>query len=303
MKFHHKKRRTLGSIVKEIFALVIRISGIPFLLRKLYVGEKVTIIVYHDPDAFTLDKHFKYLKENYNFVSLDNLVDAVTSGRWADLPDNSIVVAFDDGHKGNFELLNIFKKYNIRPTIYLCSQMVDTNRHFWWKQERINRKSLVKKLKKQSDNKRLDFLKGKAGYEPDREYLDQERQALSKDEICGMKDFVDFGSHSRFHPVLTMCDRDKCEEEIVMSKKEVEELVGKECKHFSYPNGDYSRREIDIIKNAGYSSARTVDFGWNKSRIDPFKLKVIEIADDASINWFVSQLSGLTWWLAHFFWT
>jgi hypothetical protein len=44
---------------------------------------------------------------------------------------------------------------------------------------------------------------------------------------------------------------------------------------------------------AGYVSARTVDIGWNGPDSDPYRLKVVGITDDASINYLVCQLSGI----------
>ena len=47
---------------------------------------------------------------------------------------------------------------------------------------------------------------------------------------------------------------------------------GLKCSHFSYPNGDYTEREIEIVEAGGFRSARTTDLGWNtletRRRID-----------------------------------
>ena len=50
---------------------------------------------------------------------------------WARVPERALVVTFDDGHRGNHRLLPIFRRYGIRPTIYLCSQIVGTQRGYW----------------------------------------------------------------------------------------------------------------------------------------------------------------------------
>jgi peptidoglycan/xylan/chitin deacetylase (PgdA/CDA1 family) len=112
-----------------------------------------------------------------------------------------------------------------------------------------------------------------------------------------MVSLVDFGAHSRYHPVLTKCSDSECREEIFLSKEEVERYTGRGCKHFSYPNGDFSEREKDLIKQAGYRSARTTVAGWNVPGVDPFELKVLEVADNASLNWMIFQISGIAWYL------
>ena len=43
-----------------------------------------------------------------------------------------MVVTFDDGHIKNHSLLPVFKKYQVPVTIFLCSGIVDTGKHFWF---------------------------------------------------------------------------------------------------------------------------------------------------------------------------
>jgi hypothetical protein len=104
---------------------------------------------------------------------------------------------------------------------------------------------------------------------------------------------VDFQAHSRFHPILTRCEADECEEEITGSRLEVGALLGGDCTHFAYPNGNYGAREIEFVKAAGFKTARTCDIGWNDSRTDPYRLRTIIITDNASRSWFAAQLTGV----------
>ena len=108
-----------------------------------------------------------------------------------------------------------------------------------------------------------------------------------------MSPFVDFQSHSKFHPVLTTCTDDECKEELVESKAYLEKLLNKKIIHFSYPNGDYSEREIEYLKKSGYKSARTLDIGWNDVNSDPYRLKALGIEDCASINILCGQIIGI----------
>ncbi len=114
-----------------------------------------------------------------------------------------------------------------------------------------------------------------------------------------MKESVDFQSHSLFHPILTICSDDEYRRETFQSKKDIEALLGKECKHFSYPNGGYTEREIKFTKDAGYLSARTLDIGWNNLDTDLYRLNVMSISDDASLNLLIAQMSGITGYLRH----
>ena len=92
-----------------------------------------------------------------------------------------------------------------------------------------------------------------------------------------------------------MCtDEEAEEEEIAGSKAEVEELTGQPCLHFAFPNGDYGQRELDLVRRAGYLSARTIEPGWVEPASDPFRLTVVSMPDTASASRAVAQLAAVT---------
>ena len=286
----------LKRLFKELLAVVIRYCGVALFIRELYAGKKVSVLLYHDPSPEIVDKHLAYLVRRYTFITLDALVNAIYSKDWSSVPERSLVITLDDGFKRNFELLEIFRKYRVVPTLYICSQVVNTNRRFWFKTPGIDSDALAEQL---SNRERVEFLRDRHDFENIKEYSDEERMALNLDEIAVMKDFVDLQSHTRFHPVLSTCLDDECGEEIRQSKEEVEKMTGKECQHFSYPNGVYTEREVELVRRAGYKSARTTDVGWNTMNTDPYKLKITGTSDDASISMLVAHMSGVIPYLRH----
>jgi len=273
--------------IKEIIGFIIRFSGIWFLIREVFFRNKVTIILYHNPSPEIFKSHIDYLSKHYNFISLDRLVNAIYNKDSSDIPPKSLVITIDDGFKENYNLLEIFKTYNFYPTIYLCSHIVNTNRNFWFETGSNN----VQKLKRYDNNKRLKVLKDKMGYEPQKEY--SSRQALNLEELWEMLPYLDFQSHSKFHPILTTCEDKECLEEIKESKEVLEKLLNKKIEHFAHPNGDYGYREIEFLKKCGYKSARSLDIGFSDTNSDPYKLKAIGIEDDACINILCGQICGL----------
>ena len=72
----------------------------------------------------------------------------------------------------------------------------------------------------------------------------------------------------------------------------LENLLNRPVLHFAFPNGNYGEREIAMIKAAGYETARTGDVGWNGALADSYRLKILEIADNATIWWLHAQLTG-----------
>jgi peptidoglycan/xylan/chitin deacetylase (PgdA/CDA1 family) len=279
-------------ILQEAAFFLIRWSGLAFLVRHTIARRRVSILVYHDPAPAVLEGHFAYLARRYNFISMSSLVEALSSRSWDSLPSRSLVITFDDGHRRNAELLDTFRHHAIVPTIYLCSQIVGTLRHYWFLEAED-----PERLKPLSSSERTAAL-APSGFEPTNEYPENERQALDISEMRGMARDVEFASHTRFHPILTVSDNEESEREIRDSKVELEELLGQECVHFSYPNGDYSAREIEFLRTSGYASGRTVDLGWNGPDSDAFRLKVLGTEDDASLNRLAADLSGIAGYVA-----
>lgn len=292
----------MRNFLKYIVACVVCLSGIPLLIREWVCRHRVAILLYHDAKPETFAKHIAYLSRYYMFISLDTLVSAIQQKDFSPIPPKSVMITIDDGHVGNFELLQIFKQYQIRPTLYVCTQIINTHRHFWFKIEGQS-KSEKERLKRLSNVERLAHLKNTADFEPEKVYPD--RQALSIAEIREMSEEVDFQPHTQFHSILPRCTDVECKQEILGSKSDLESLLETECRHFSYPNGDYTEREIEIVKAGGFRSARTTEIGWNALDTPPYQLKVIPITDDAGLTLFRAELTTipqrLSRWVASLF--
>jgi len=265
---------------------ILRYSGLPFIVREVIQRSKVTIVMMHDISPKAAEQAFRFWQNNYNIISFSEYLDARMDKK--ELPPKSLILTLDDGHKGNYKLLPLIERFKIPVTIFLCSSIAGTNRHFWFLHENID----ADNLKKLSDKERLRTLK-QMGFGPEKEYLD--RQVLSSIEIEEMKSssFIDFQSHTKFHPVLPQCSADRSLEEISGSKKEIEEKFGLTVNGFAYPNGDFAEREVNIIKRSGYSYAVTVDPGYNTLKSDIFKLKRFSVNDSENIDEIVVKTCGV----------
>lgn len=281
----------MRNFLKNIMAIFVCLSGMPILIREWVCRHRVAILLYHDPKPTVFAKHIVHLSRHYTIISLDTLVTAIHRQDFSQIPPKSVVITIDDGHISNTALLPIFKQYGIRPTLYVCTQIVDTHRHFWFK---ITAQSKTEKerLKRMSNTERLTHLKETTDFKPEKAYPD--RQALSVVEMKEMAAYVDFQPHTQFHPILPRCTEAECQQEISGSKTDLETFLGIDCSHFSYPNGDYTEREIEIVKADGFRSARTTDLGWNTLDTSPYRLKAIPITDDAGLTLFCAELTTIS---------
>lgn len=293
----------LANFAKNVVSTFICLFGIPFLIRELGCKNRVAILLYHDVQPGIFAKHIAYLSRHYKLISLGTLVSAIYKRDFSEIPPKSVVITIDDGHVDNIKLLPIIKKYRINPTIYVCTQIVNTHRHFWFSVPKQFKKE-KERLKRVSNTERLTLLKDTTNFEPEKVY--QNRQTLDINEMKQMMQDVHFQPHTQFHPILPQCTETECRQEILGSKADLEKLLGIKCLHFSYPNGDYTQREIEIVKAGGFRSARTTDIGWNRVGTSPYQLKTIPISDDVGLIRFRAELTTipqrLSKWVSTLLW-
>jgi peptidoglycan/xylan/chitin deacetylase (PgdA/CDA1 family) len=85
----------------------------------------------------------------------------------------------------------------------------------------------------------------------------------------------EIGAHTLTHPYLTRVSFREASEEIISGKKKLEDLFDQPIRHFCYPYGDWNESIRDLVREAGYTTACTTDFGVNTTATQPFELKRI----------------------------
>lgn len=85
----------------------------------------------------------------------------------------------------------------------------------------------------------------------------------------------EIGSHSLTHRNLTRLDEVGAREQIFASKRKLEDLFGREVRHFCYPHGRWNEMVRALVQEAGYVTACAVTFGVNLPTADPFTLRRI----------------------------
>ncbi len=81
------------------------------------------------------------------------------------------------------------------------------------------------------------------------------------------------GAHTCTHPRLSKIPRDRAREEIFSSKRKLEDRFGQAIEHFAYPFGDYDEAVVEMVREAGFKTAVTMDRGVNDRNTNPFRLK------------------------------
>lgn len=89
------------------------------------------------------------------------------------------------------------------------------------------------------------------------------------------------GSHTKTHPYLNrLPDVSRQEDEIVNSKKILEEHLGVPVTVFAYPYGAYNSSLETMVKKAGYIAARSAQKGLARLTDDLYTLRTITVTGD-----------------------
>jgi peptidoglycan/xylan/chitin deacetylase (PgdA/CDA1 family) len=81
-------------------------------------------------------------------------------------------------------------------------------------------------------------------------------------------DLVTIGSHTSSHPFLPSISEQDAAGEIVRSRNQIEELLGRKIQLFSFPFGGFNEKLVDICRSAGYQRVFTTlpRFAFENSR-------------------------------------
>jgi len=92
---------------------------------------------------------------------------------------------------------------------------------------------------------------------------------------------MEIGVHGKYHLYLNKeKDQEKLHDEIFGSKEKIEEKLGKKINAFSYPFGAYNDQVIEMVKSAGYTSARDIINGTVHKKSDLYKLKAYFVTEN-----------------------
>ena len=201
-------------------------------------------IYYHNPSTKGFERMLKYLHaRKYTFLSIEQLYKTFNSKQKTN--DKYVIISFDDGWKGNLELIPIIEKYNVPITIFVAIEPLYSG-NYWWefvaKERGYEKMFEFKELPYEDFYSQLSNIKNKIG--------DIGRSSMTVDELKDLAKhpLVSIQSHTINHPILTNVPDDVLDMELRESKLRLEELTGKEVFAFSYPNGSLSQREIIATK-------------------------------------------------------
>ena len=176
-------------------------------------------------------------------------------------PEPMVVITFDDGFQSVYEhSLPVLERYGFPATVFLVT----------------------------------DYC-GKTNSWPGQPPYIERRSLLQWSEIKEMNTTgITFGSHTRTHPDLrTLAARD-AEEELVASKKAIEDATGRSVDTFTYPYGAYNDT-VKRLTQAHFAVACSTTLGFIKQDSDVLTLERLDmyyLRRPALFRWLFSRPMG-----------
>ena len=252
-----------------------------------------------------------YLATHCTVLHLDEAVERIKA---QDVPDDAVVVTFDDGYADNYtHAFPILKRLSIPATIFLPTDVIGTGRVLWHDQvfsalskskvpliegfpENESRFSLetledrrhaqdaillyIRSLDVSRRNHEIGRLFGLLDFSMK---LESPRVYLDWSEVKAMQSHgIGFGSHTVTHPILSLLSEAEAREEVLESKRLMEDILGIRVKSFAYPSGrrqDFSETTKALLRESGYECAVTMIHGTNSVGADLFEMRRTQYPD------------------------
>jgi peptidoglycan/xylan/chitin deacetylase (PgdA/CDA1 family) len=274
------------------------------------------------PEVF--EAQMRYLRKRYRIVSLAELCAELAEPRSC---EPSVAITFDDGYGDLWHhAFPVLQKLRIPATIFLAVDAIETGQVSWY--DRIF--AILQVFPGKTLELGLDIpFRFRLGLPLDRlrvaENIIQRlrvlpdglrqtccaelerRVALPEQELCGrMLSWdqiramhgagISFGSHTMSHRVLGRLRVEEVRQELVDSKKRIEEKLGCVVDTFAYPfgqPGDIGSVTGGVLADCGYRCGLTTVEGTNAPAANPYRLSRTQIVEERSLPVFASKLSKL----------
>lgn len=273
------------------------------LFDNIIPQKNIAVLMYHriiDSDynfwklnisPATFEKHIKYISENYTVLRLEE--------EWDDLVEADrkyVVITFDDGYVDNYQFaLPILEKYHVPATIFVSTDLIDTNEMYWWDElEKIfivdkyigefefddvlyrvadsnDRERVCLKIRNRIKNMNpverrgsMSALRSALGVE---QPYSSELRCVNTSELTKMSasPYITIGAHTKSHLSMgNIHSNELLRSEIEESLNILEKKTGKKVKVFAYPFGgdeDWCSIADQIVAECGINKTALVRNG------------------------------------------
>ena len=223
----------------------------------MQAAERVPVLMYHRVGAVRTAAEARYCvaperfaaqmrllaRKGYRAVGIDAFVDWLTGG--PALEEGDFVLTFDDGFRSVREHAQpVLEGLRWPFTVFLVS----------------------------------DLLGGADAWNKSGEPGGATYPLLAADEVLAMQAHgCSFHSHSRSHVSLPALADDALTDQLEGSRHALTNLLGRRVDFLAYPYGHVDERVESAARVAGYRAAFSVQSGFNRRGVDPFRIRRLDV--------------------------
>lgn len=270
----------------------------------------------------------RYLQKHYNPITFQEFSDWF-SGR-ARLPRYPVLITLDDGHRNNLDFaVPILTKLGISAVFFAVAGFPGSKQLTWFedayyrlmfsqgqawrlnngevwplttKNERIAACGrffcLCRSLTQNAQTSEIESLKQQLPTEAVNGSFPGRFEFLSSDHLRIIsRSGFEIGAHTMSHPILATVSDERSQSEIAQSKAHLERSTNTTVCAFAYPFGspelDFSERERENVRHAGYKFAFAGEGGRIIRSSDPLKLPRVGIGNMRR-SYFAATVAGAT---------
>lgn len=257
--------------------------------------NRLRVLAYHDiADPVIFEKQIIWLSTKYHIIDIPQLKKHLFENN--PLPSNSLLITLDDGDITVFtKALPIFKKYQIPSCLFIVTELINSNKDFWW--DTIRKNEIEKGLSREEvmqiinhnksipNKQRIEYLK---------KYTITTKQQLTVKQIKELQhNLVYIANHSHTHPMFNKLD----DEDLIKEMKETNIFFAKhnigDHTVFAYPNGNYSEKAEYLLIQGNIKIAFLFNHKLNDKKIHPLRISRIAVDSDTALPEFKAKVSGL----------
>jgi peptidoglycan/xylan/chitin deacetylase (PgdA/CDA1 family) len=227
------------------------------------------------------EQQLDWLARYRRIVSLSKYLEMKKHGK--SFSRNLVALTFDDGLASTFErVYPLLQKQSVPATFFISTCHLRPGKLLWFsylnalcfagvypkiqvantpfelssREQRVGSRCSLGAMARASGNPTA-FCDELAATYPLPDSVTAEYKGMSSEQLSllGKCELFEGGAHTVTHPFLDQLSRDEQEEEIVRSSRQLAKLTGRRVRYFAYPNGDYNRDTLGLMKGAGFDAA------------------------------------------------
>jgi len=236
----------------------------------------------------TFETHLQFYKKYFHLISLNDYYEQQFSN-----DRFNICITFDDGFANNYKyVLPLMSKYSV-PVTFFITAIRDVGYDILWNDflsiaqkygpqkfqfnneqfckdrygryvSKVNHKILKDLLQADGFDKKAEMIKTLEPVVPFKNKIEERDYWLqmTQEEIKMLSDspFATIGCHGYYHNDLSAISINNARDEIIRSKRWLENITGKEIDAIAFPYGAYSKNVAAAAKSAGFNKLLAMDF-------------------------------------------